>query len=412
MQALHRYKVLQAFTALVSATSIAQILMAVNALVLARHLAPEKYGVYVTAYSAAGLFSFMFNWGLDTWLLRQGAISRDPPSILGKVLAIKGGLGVFWVLIVLNLLPRLGHDIFVRSLLLFCALDVWCEGFFSAELALLNALKRVVASSILLSVSRGMRLFSTVFLIVLGIQSPVVFAQARLGATFLSLAIAIFVQIPSCVGIAPSLLRTFFASMPFALSDLLAAIYLQADVTLLAVLLTNERSVGLYAPAVGLVNALFVIPAAGFTVMVPLLTRLHNDDKHGFVSSVKKMILGYLALGVVLWFGLWVGGRILIEFLLGKAYAISGELLALLSPILFLKSLSFASAAILVAIEWQCHRITVQVLSAFANVSLNLVMISRYGIWGAALVYVVSETILTLGYAWFAFRGLKASGGG
>lgn len=409
MQVLRRYRTVRAITVLVSGSSIAQILMAINALVLARYLAPETYGYYVAAYSAAGLSSFAFNWGLDTWLLRQGVTAqRDPQGLVGRVLAIKIGLGLIWITILPSLLPSLSPGVFAKTLVFVSALDVWCEGLFSAELALLNTVKRVAVASALLLLSRGGRLFSTVLLGALGASSPIDFAQARLGATLLGLAIAILAQSPRFNETPTSLLQVFYASTPFVLSDLLATVYLQVDVTILAVILRDERAVGLYAPASGIVNALFVIPAAGFTVLVPILTHLQEGNKCGFVSMAKKMFRGYLAVGIVLWFGIWGIGRLLVELLLGKGYIVTGDLLTLISPILFLKSVSFASAAVLVAVGWQRYRLLVQTISAFVNVLFNLIVVSQYGIWGVAYVYVISETILTLGYTWFAVRGLKA----
>lgn len=404
-------RVIQNFALLGSGASVAQGLMIINAIVLARYLAPRGYGLYIGTYSAVGLTSFLFNWGFDNWILRQGAITSKPSQLVGSVLIIKSVLGVSWGALLFFLLPALSPDLFLKPLVLVSVLDMWCEGLLSAQLATFSALKRILLVSQLMLFSRGGRLLGTVILIILGIQSPVHFAQARLLVTFTAFVIAIIALRPQFTTGVKSLLCVFSSSIPFGLSDLLAVIYLQADVTLLAVFLGEGHAVGLYAPASGLLNALFVFPLAGYSIMVPILTQLNENgkEKRHLQSVAIKMFLGFISLGAVLWFGLWASGRFLAELLLGSAYQTTGELLIILSPILFLKSVSFAGAAFLVAVGWQRYRVVAQAISAFVNISLNLLVISRLGVWGVAGVYVASETVLTIGYLWLTIKWFRVT---
>ncbi len=357
--------------ALFAGTSfIAQGLMAINALVIARFLAPEAYGVYVGTYSAVTLSSLFINWGLDTWILRRGALVDDPPALTGTVLTIKGGLGVLWVTALFFLLPALKPNIFLQPLVLICTLDVWCDGLFNALMATLNAQKRVSVVSALLLTSRGGRLFSTIALLGFGAHSPAAFAQGRLIATVTALIIAGWILRPKFRAKLMGPLRAFRESLPFALSDLLATIYAQADVTLLALFLGDRKAVGLYASAEGIVNAFFAIPAAAYQISLLALMRLNGQPVSSFRHAVGRMFLGFSALGILLWLGLWMGGSFLIELLLGPAYRVTGELLSVLSPILLLKSLSFAGAALLVAVGWQNNRVIAQAVSAAANILL------------------------------------------
>jgi O-antigen/teichoic acid export membrane protein len=114
------------------------------------------------------------------------------------------------------------------------------------------------------------------------------------------------------------------------------------------------------------------------------------------------VFVGFTILGIILAFGIWIAGPFLSELLLGDSYKTTGQLLRILSPILFLKSLSFACAAFLVAVGWQIRRLIPQAISAAANILLNLLVIMTLGIIGVALVYVVSEVILLIGYLWIS----------
>jgi O-antigen/teichoic acid export membrane protein len=240
-------------------------------------------------------------------------------------------------------------------------------------------------------------------MIVMGVNSPTVFAIGRLMGTTLALVTALILFTPKFYGVS---LRdekaTFREAIPYGFSELLAIVYMQADVTLIALLIGSGEAVGLYAPASSLINALFVIPLAGFYVLVPVLTRLYQEQSLTFRHTIIQVFVGFTILGIILAFGIWIAGPFLSELLLGDSYKTTGQLLRILSPILFLKSLSFACAAFLVAVGWQIRRLIPQAISAAANILLNLLVIMTLGIIGVALVYVVSEVILLIGYLWIS----------
>jgi O-antigen/teichoic acid export membrane protein len=81
--------------------------------------------------------------------------------------------------------------------------------------------------------------------------------------------------------------------------------------------------------------------------------------------------------------------------------------LKLLSPILFLHSITFAVAAILVATNQQAKRTSIQVVAVAADALLNLILLPRLGIEGAAIAYVISEILLLAGYCWLVIRFQK-----
>ncbi len=198
-------------------------------------------------------------------------------------------------------------------------------------------------------------------------------------------------------------------TLPFAASDLAASVYLQADITLAAIML-GSAAVGLYAPASSLVNALFVIPAALYTLMIPVLVRTMDAQGRLPDGMIVRTLGSFALLGVALWAGTWLASGRLLTFLLGDAFRGSGALLTILSPILFLKSLSFGAAAVLVAVGWQGRRVYIQAVAAALNVGLNLALIPKFGVTGIAWVYVASELFLVLGYLGLVGAWLRSAG--
>jgi len=181
-------------------------------------------------------------------------------------------------------------------------------------------------------------------------------------------------------------------------------VYMRADVTIVAISL-DEQSTGLYSSASSLVNALFFIPATIYSVAVPALVRvLDGEGREGLAQMLLLTFSAFALVGCALWGGIWLSAPRLLLFLLGEDFAASGPILAVLSPILLLKSLSFALAALLVAGGWQYHRTVAQAFSALTNAGLNILIVRRYGVLGVAWVYVLSEMVLLLGYAILGWR--------
>ena len=201
--------------------------------------------------------------------------------------------------------------------------------------------------------------------------------------------------------------EVFRKSRSYALSDLLATVYMQADV----VILSNFRgniAAGIYSPALSLINALFVFPNAVYTYVIPSLSRWLKEKSDKFVELARKLILLVLIMGIAMSLATSLLGKPATGILLGDRYSKSGELMVRLSPILLLKCLEFGFAAIIVAANKQKSRLIPQAIAALLNVGLNLVLIPRLGEFGAASVYLVTEIVLFVSYGIIAYKTLKA----
>jgi O-antigen/teichoic acid export membrane protein len=196
--------------------------------------------------------------------------------------------------------------------------------------------------------------------------------------------------------------RVLREALPFAASDFLGWLSLRADVLIIALAL-GEQAVGLYAPAVGIVNALFLIPASVHGVMVPVLSRLYPANTGQAEITAKRTVLLLLAIGVGLSLALWASAPLLVS-LLSQSFSDSLGVLRILSTILLFKSGSFAMAAILIAIGRQSRRTIVQAVAVALNIGLNLWIVYRLGIEGVAWVYVLTELLTVFGYTWLVQR--------
>jgi len=355
-----------------------------------------QFSVYTSCYAATGVSAFLFSWGMDTWLLRESASSKDLLALAGGVLRNKAVMGLMWGSLLVIGLPLLRPDIFSRMLLVVCVIDTWCDSCLNTQIACLNINKQYPAIPKLIMLSRFGRLVGAITLVLAGGISPFLFGLVR---SFFSLAAFLLswrYTHPRLRHL-PAGIHIFRRSLPYAASDILAQIYVQADVTILA-LMSSKAVIGLYSTAEGIINALFIIPTTAFLLVVPTLSRLADHEPERFRPAIKKSFLGFLMLGLALISLTLFFGGLIAEALLGPQYRTSGQLLVLMSPILFMKALEFGCIAILVSAGRQSKRLVPQALSAATNVLLNIWMIPIAGIFGVALVYVFSEVILIAGY--------------
>ena len=389
----------------------AQGLMLFYALLLARSLGPGLYGVYAGGYAIASISSFLINWGMDTWLLRTGANGQNPRALSGAVLRVKLVLGSVWSVVLVLLVPWVRGDLFTPVIIAVCAMDVWADSAFNTHISALNVERRVQAISRLMLLSRGGRLLGALVLIVFCRPGPLDFATGRFFFTLFGLVAAALIHRPTLLqpGIIPSatLLRR---SATYGISDFLAMIYTQGDVTMMT-LLGGKTQTGIYSAAAGMTNALFVIPSTGYLIAIPMLARLFESDLDRFRRSALLLIAGFTGLGLLMTVGAGIGVSWAAPILLGEKYQETRLLLILLSPLLLFKAIEAALAACLVAVNWQQRRVSAQVIASLANILLNLWVIPRYGPVGVALVYLFSEFLLMIGYSQLTWRWFRQKEG-
>jgi O-antigen/teichoic acid export membrane protein len=186
-------------------------------------------------------------------------------------------------------------------------------------------------------------------------------------------------------------------------------VYMKADVVMVAWIAGSAAS-GEYGPAATLINALFVIPAVLYAVLLPVFSRLAAQNNPNGLRGAVSAALGVCGiLGVGLFAGVAGLADPIVRGIYGAGFQSATPLLVVLSILLVFKCPSFALAAWLVATDRQNRRVVVQATAAGLNLGLNLLLIPTCGAMGAAWAYVASEAALCLGYALAGSRGIAGS---
>lgn len=405
----NRRTLIENIAALFSGSAVAQGMTALALLLTARQLGAAVYGQYAASLALTSFSAILFSLGMDIWLLREGGRRLERlGGLLGSVLAIKVGLGLVWFTLMALIAPLLNPLVHTNSfpaeLVRLSALVVWLDSTFASILTSYKASLRNKFTSILDAGSDTLWLLATLLLIFAGLKTASAYFLARILVLAGSLGVA-FGLARRSLQIRPNMdtIRQIKQeAFPYAASEFLAWTSMRLDVLIVALLL-GEVAVGLYSPAVGLANALFIIPAAVYAVILPVLSNLFASHVDQAWLTAKRSLWLLLVLGAGLSVTLYLLAGPLVS-LLGTSFGGSREILQILSVILFIHSISFGMAAILVAVNEQAKRTVVQAIAVVTNGALNLLVVSWLGIRGVAYVYVITELVLLGGYSWLVFR--------
>ncbi|RPI29972.1 MAG: hypothetical protein EHM70_15065, partial [Chloroflexota bacterium] len=274
---LTRRNVLNNIATLFSGSAAAQGMMVITMLLMARQLGTDRYGQYASCLTLCVLTSTLFNLGMDNWLLPEGSRRASQlGELVGSTLVIKLAAGVCWLALVVMIPPLIRPLTYPRDLLLATGLAVWFDGLFATMLTAFKARLRNWATSLLEAGSDLVWLLSVLYLYFSGNERALTYAQARAAILLLTLVISVVLvmRLSSLRSRLTTVRQALRASPPFAVSEFLALAAMRVDVVIVSFTL-GSAAAGLYSPAVGIVNGLFLVPTAVYMVMVPVLSNLY-----------------------------------------------------------------------------------------------------------------------------------------
>jgi O-antigen/teichoic acid export membrane protein len=394
---------------LFTGSTIARVFSAIGIFIVARQLGPEDFGQFAASLSISKLTSVLFSLGLDAWLLRNG--SRGHRSLAdnsGACLGIKVGLGFVWLPGIVLISRFLRQEAFPAELIALSAVSILLDELENTSWTAFKAeLRNTVAAWLMIS-SQAALLLITLGLATANVQDSQGFLAGRVIASAAGSSFSVFLMVRS-FGLRFKRTHILFVlkdTKSFALSHGLTIIYERADITIIAYWL-GKAAAGVYSPATSLMTTLYLIPLAVYEVMLPIVSRVHVERPKSLRSLSFRLVLISALLGIVLGSSLTIASYPLVRLLYGVEYAASGNVLIVLSSILVFKCVSFALVAVLVAVGWQSKRLIVQAITAGFNIMANIAVIQTYGIMGVALVYVLTEGLLMLGYMILLLRWLN-----
>lgn len=189
------------------------------------------------------------------------------------------------------------------------------------------------------------------------------------------------------------------------LTRLLRTMIYTFDMLLIA-LWMGERELGLYAAAYRFCNLLLAVAAAMQMAFLPAFARITDRNEYHLMAVRSLRLSAVIAVPVV------VGGSLLAAPLLalvfGASYAVGAAPFRLLLVSIGFIFLYGTIHNLLLALGRLRDGTRILAVAATVNVGLNLLLIPRYGLVGAATATVIAEgLVILLGYGMLARSGLR-----
>ena len=185
-------------------------------------------------------------------------------------------------------------------------------------------------------------------------------------------------------------------------------IYVMIDTTMLGIF-TNDSVVGCYSNAMKLIRMISTMAAAIGAVLFPRLSIVFkNNNKEHYQELVNTGLKIMLMIAIPAMIGLIVCSKDIILLLFGKSFIDAIpilKILALMTPIIVCNTLM--GGQVLVTTNQENKYVITVVIASIVNVTLNALLIPKYGAPSAAIASLISECIdLTL-YTYFARKYVK-----
>ena len=219
----------------------------------------------------------------------------------------------------------------------------------------------------------------------------------------LSLFLILYVQSKPSINLWPLRLNKEIVtySTNIFLFNMVVSLLLRGDIWLVRYMADN-KDLGNYIQTGKIVQLILLLPNLASFTLLPLLTQqtsVHNDVK----ADVVKLSRIYFLVSLVLCCALGLTGYWLFPFLFGQSFNKMYQAFMLLTPGILFFSASYPIDTFFSSI----NRNKVNIQAAFLALSImlvvDLVLIPRYSIYGAAMGSSVSFTFFYL-YLWYQFK--------
>lgn len=361
----------------------------------ARYLSPDDYGRFRFALALTSILETIMDIGLGHVTVRAVARNKaDAGPFFRNIL----GLKLVWVGVGLALLgivtPMLRSDPIVIRVCYLMGLSSAVRSYLVTTRGLLQGLDRFDTEAWLVVSDRVLLLLAGSAALVSG-YGLMGLVLAFVAARTLVLA-GVIVLLRTLLGsIAPTFDRAAWrelqaAAIPLGLFMIVLNTYSYIDTVILGVM-RSDAEVGRYGAAYSVYEGLTYVPSVLAAVLTPRLSELFTRDRQGHRRLLGRVLSITALLGVVLGAAAMWTAPLILETIFGAAYlpgSASLQILAAGSVFVFCTWILHAAA---ISTNLDRRLLVTTAVGLSTNVALNLALIPRWGINGAAAATVIAE---------------------
>ena len=365
-----------------------------------RYLGPDQFGLLSYAISFYGLFSAISVLGLESISIRE--LVKHPGSrdnILGSVFLLRMAGGLATILFIALTLVISGEQIDISILILIISTSAIFQSFsvidyyFRAEVKAKYSVYVMTASVLFTSSLKILLIILKAPLIYFAIVFSLEFFVAAAG--FLLVYKHNKLKIINWKfekGLAVNLLKD---SWPLILSGLVVSVYMKIDQVMIKNMINSEE-VGYYATAVRLSEAWYFIPVALTNSLFPAIVNAKNVSNKFYFNRMQKLydILAWMAISIAIPISIF--SKDIVNIIFGNEFQSAAPVLTIYIWAGVAVFLGVASSQYLITENFTRLSFFRTLIGMVFNIILNLVLIPKYGIIGAAYATLISYSIVVI----------------
>jgi O-antigen/teichoic acid export membrane protein len=191
------------------------------------------------------------------------------------------------------------------------------------------------------------------------------------------------------------------AAIPIGLTSVFWTVLSRVDASMLAAF-RSDAVVGNYGAAYRLVESTLFLSWSVGAAVFPMMSRLGPATRPHAGLVYERSVKLLLGVTVPIAVGAAVLADGVIDLLYGTDFAPAADALRLLAPTIALYPVSYVAGLLLVSQDRQVAATITYGVVAAENVLLNLVLISRYSLYGAAVGASISQVLVVVALVWAA----------
>jgi O-antigen/teichoic acid export membrane protein len=361
---------------------------------VARYLGPERFGLLGYCLSIIALFSSVATLGLDQIVIRNLIQSPERKSnIIGTAFLLKMMASLCMLFIIYIFVQLNASDNRTKILIIILSIGIFFQSF--------NVIDFYFESQVMAKFSSwakfGAKLGSSLMKVwLIYIQAPLLwFAWAFvLEYVLLSIFLVIFYNVKKLRSnrwrFKKKLAFGFLNdSWPLIISGLAIMVYLRIDQVMIKSILDNE-SVGHYAVAVKISEAFYFIPLAITSSLFPAIIKSKQENNQLYTARLQRLYDLMTCLGISIALPTAIFAEHLIGLLFGGQFSPAARVLQIHIWACVFVFLGNACAKWFIAENLEKYFLYRSLSGAILNIVLNLVLIPKFGINGAAFSTVIS----------------------
>ncbi|MDW8802194.1 polysaccharide biosynthesis C-terminal domain-containing protein [Clostridium sp. A1-XYC3] len=162
------------------------------------------------------------------------------------------------------------------------------------------------------------------------------------------------------------------------------------------VFLLGKPDLGIYSIAVNIAEKFWIIPDSIASVIYPEIVGKDNNELKRIIKKIDRIIVQSILLGTIAWIiSLFIFDK-LVLMVYGDRYFSVSKIFKILFPSIVLFAIVKVIAGFFAGLGRPDIRVKASIISTVVNGGLNLILIRRYGISGAAISSTVSYALYSI----------------